>query len=140
MLFNQENLVISMEEDGYCWVAKIKGKKIGEIHLADFPDYSSDQSDGNRKVLQNISVKKEHQKKGIATQLLKKALEEHEDLVIDYRRRDSTEDDSNDEDGTFLTDEGKPFIDRCLRKGIIEERHLFKGFSDCISEASSCGY
>mmetsp|Transcript_23898 Transcript_23898/g.35073 ORF Transcript_23898/g.35073 Transcript_23898/m.35073 type:complete len:141 (-) Transcript_23898:115-537(-) len=140
MLFNQENLVISNEEDGYCWVAKIKGKKVGEIHLADFPDYSSDQSDGDRKVLQNISVEKEHQRKGIATQLLKKALEEYDDLVIDYRQRYSTEDDGNDEDGTFLTDEGKPFIDSCFDKGIIENRHLFKGCSDCISEASSCGY
>lgn len=141
MLFDQANLVISMEEENYCWVAKVKGKKVGEIHLTDFPDYSSDGSDGGRKILQNISVNKKYQKKGIATQLLKVVLEENEDLAIDYRQRTSTEDDSDDEAGTFLTDKGKPFIDSCLRKGILQERHLWKEANGYDSDASStCNY
>lgn len=47
-----------------------------------------------------------------------------ENLNIDYELRTTTEDDSNYEEGTFLTDDDKAFIDAMLSKGIINYNYL----------------
>lgn len=91
-------------------------KKVGSLELL------SDVND--RVMLKYIEVKENYRCRGIATNLLRMALDDHPDLLINNRERTTTEDDGDDEDGTFLTDEGMRFVQCCVKKGVLKKNNI----------------
>ena len=109
ILISYEDLVFTMIDQN--------GRTLGELKLIN--DIGEDNND---KILCNIIVNTAYRRTGVATALLRKALELHDvDLKIDYRPSTAFK-----ERKTCLNVEGKIFIDSMPAQGIIDKNCLIK--------------
>lgn len=112
------------EINPYVYEAYDKKQLVGRLELLQMPELPDGQSDQEeRPMLQNIRVSKQYQRRGIGTELLKKALENFPNLLVNDSLHIET--DENDESGTYLSQEGRAFVNGCLSSGVLKENNLF---------------
>ena len=103
--------------DGGYYEAYDGAKKVGTLILL----LDDEQFEG-KAVLQNIKVDPAYQRQGIGTGLLRRALKDYRDLLVDNRLHAETRED--DEDGTYLSEDGAHFVNTCFSRGILHKRNM----------------
>lgn len=109
-----KNKGIKFQKSELQYEAHYKGKCIARLVLTD-----EDEETGIS-LVQNISVNKEHRRKGIAAALIKRAMRDHK-IAFDNRPRYEHNEDS---EGVYLSEDGMRLMMGLLKQGIIKRKNV----------------
>jgi len=111
-------MITYKKENDLQYKAYSKEKCVGKLELL---EPAEEEGEEKPPTLLNISVDPEHQKRGVGTKLLEKALETFPNLLVDNTPHCETGENDN---GTHLATEGAKLVNSCLKKGILKKNNL----------------
>ncbi|WP_066309185.1 GNAT family N-acetyltransferase [Bacillus sp. FJAT-29814] len=103
------------DEEGFAFLDDIK--------VAEFEFY---EDSNGRKWINNIAVKKEYQKRGIGTEMIRLAVEEFGEVYASTASKMDGKD--NDYDTRHLSTEGAALVNSSIRKGILKKEWVFNPY------------
>lgn len=117
-----EKYYIEHDEINASWKIYLDGEKIGNF------DYYEDEA--GKTWAFNFSIDELHQKKGIGTGLIKRAIDYYEEVYFYIGSKDDLErfSELGESDSRYLSIEGAALLNSCIRKGIIKPEWAINPF------------